>query len=127
VKSCVSILEENDQLDSVIPIVPDNDKHPFRAKSVDIGNRLTPWFNDKSGEITSTNRQDLPNNSFICHNFWVLRRDVIIKAHKDLSFGQKPWRFMGDTIFGYEYPYSHDIHSELDVKVINAIYNEVPH
>ena len=125
VKSCVDILKGNKHCDSVIPIIFDNDKHPFRAKSVNNQNYLTPWFKESSVNTKSTNRQALPKNSFICHNFWVLRRDVIIQSSKDFSIGQHPWRFMGDKIYGYQYPFSHDIHSELDVKIINSIFNEV--
>jgi CMP-N-acetylneuraminic acid synthetase len=122
VDECVQILRSDPGLDSVVPVILDNDKHPYRARRIGKDNILSDWMISSISSIQSTNRQDLPRNAFICHNFWVLRRDNIFAAASDSSFGVPPWRFMGNRPYGHEIPFSHDIHTKTDVALINTVF-----
>ena len=110
IDGCIRILADEPDVSAVVPVYSDNDHHPFRAKKLGPNGFLETFF-DFSGKSISTNRQDLENCFFLCHNFWVLNVEKSV-YRKD---GQQPWQFMGNRIKHYEVPSSIDVHSEEDL------------
>tara|TARA_Y100000768_G_scaffold380847_1_gene358602 strand:+ start:226 stop:918 length:693 start_codon:yes stop_codon:yes gene_type:complete len=98
---------------AVVPVVLDNDKHPLRSKKI-VKKYLNPFI--KTKKKVSSNRQDLENCYFLCHNFWVIRTDAIIQNN-----GLNPWNFMGSKVLPYLVPHSHDIHTEFDLKICKLL------
>ncbi len=112
INDCINILIKS-KATAVVPVVKDNDKHPFRAKKKQNG-ILLPFFNSK--KKVSSNRQDLEASYFLCHNFWVIRTKEILKNN-----GFPPWNFMGKKVIPYEVKRSHDIHNEFDMDICKLI------
>ncbi len=105
---CISMIKNNDEISAVVPVIQDNDHHPFRAKRLNEDGFLDTFVSlDKN---ISTNRQDLPPNYFLCHNFWVLNVKKCFNTN-----GQPPWDFMGDKVKPYVVDYSLDVHYEEDI------------
>ncbi len=109
IDECIKVLIKNKSLTGAVPVILDNDKNPFRAKK--IKNGIIQNFNKQKKRISS-NRQELPNSYFLCHNFWVLRRSAIINNN-----GLSPWNFMGKKVFPYVIKNSIDIHTEADLNL----------
>lgn len=109
IDECIKILKKNKKITSVVPVVKNNDHHPLRAKQVKNG-FLKSYLKIKEG--TSTNRQELDDNFFLCHNFWVIRTSEIIKNRGDL-----PWKFMGKNVAPYRVDNSIDIHEKADIQL----------
>ena len=86
------------------------DHHPYRAKRVNEQGFLQSFF-DFGDRAVSTNRQDLPTNYFLCHNFWVLHTKRALECLQ----GDPPWRFMGGTVKPYVMDEGVDVHSEEDI------------
>ena len=112
IQDCIKILIKN-KATAVVPVVKDNDKHPLRAKKTKKG-YLKPFINSK--KKISSNRQDLEDCYFLCHNFWVIRASAIIE-----NKGLNPWNFMGPKVIPYLVPHSHDIHTEFDLKICKLL------
>ena len=112
IQDCIKILIKK-KASAVVPVIKDNDKHPLRAKKVQ-KNYLNPFINSKKN--ISSNRQDLKSCYFLCHNFWVIRTKAIID-----NKGFNPWNFMGPKVLPYLVPYSHDIHTEFDLKICKLL------
>lgn len=112
IKDCIRILIKKNAT-AVVPVVKDNDKHPLRSKKI-TNNFLKPFLNSK--KKISTNRQDLENCFFICHNFWVIKTSAILKNN-----GYDPWNFMGKKTLPYIVKNSHDIHTKLDFNICKFI------
>lgn len=105
-------LLDNPNLSASVPVILEMDCHPFRAKRLRSDGCLDTWF-DFKGENISTNRQDLPQNYFLCHNFWTLNLKKSLFSEKE---GQQPWSFMGDNIKPIIVKESFDVHDEEDLK-----------
>ena len=110
---CIKILKKNKKTTAVVPAIINNDHNPYRAKSFN-GKYLTNFIKSKSK--ISSNRQDLPNSYFLCHNFWVLRTNEIIKSN-----GYPPWNFMGKFVMPYKIKKSIDIHNIDDFNLAKII------
>ncbi|MEN9306243.1 MAG: hypothetical protein RL173_175 [Fibrobacterota bacterium] len=110
IDSCIDLLERNPHATAVVPVCRDMDHHPYRAKTLAPDGSLVPFF-DFKGKTITTNRQDLPPNFFLCHNFWLIR----VKEGVYGSPGLPPWSFMGETVLPYEVDESFDIHDMHDV------------
>ena len=110
---CIKILKKNKKTTAVVPAIIDNDHNPYRAKSFN-GKYLKNFIKSKT-KIYS-NRQDLPNSYFLCHNFWVLRTSEIIKSN-----GYPPWNFMGKYVKPYKINKSIDIHNIDDFHLAKII------
>lgn len=95
IDDCIEAILEDQSLTAVVPVYPDSDHHPFRAKKINKKGLCEPFF-DFKGKKVSTNRQDLEPSYYLCHNFWVLRT-----SNFDTLDGQSPWKFMGDRIKPY--------------------------
>ena len=115
INDCISMLLKKN-LSAVVPVLQDNDKHPFRAKKIDKG-ILKPFIKIK--KKISTNRQQLKKSFYLCHNFWVIKTKEIMK-----NTGYQPWSFMGKQVAPYQIKISHDIHDDLDIKICEYILRE---
>ena len=116
IKKSISILKKNRKISSVVPVQANNDFHPLRAKRV-VGNRLRPYL--KNNKNISTNRQDLENNYFLCHNFWTIRTKEILKNN-----GYLPWKFMGKNCYPLIINNSVDIHDQKDLLLARFLINK---
>ena len=115
---CIDILLENPDATAAIPVQKNNDHHPLRAKKLDENGLLVPFVDaDEDFKNISSNRQDLPSNFFVCHNFWALN---LKNMKQDFSFGHPPWPFMGDKVMPYEVDYSIDVHNIEDLYLTEA-------
>jgi CMP-N-acetylneuraminic acid synthetase len=104
INNCIEILIKK-KATAVVPVVKNNDNHPYRAKKIKNG-YLRPFMN--IAKNVSTNRQNLQSCYFLAHNFWVIKTSNIF-----LNNGFLPWSFMGKKVVPYIINSSIDIH-ELD-------------
>ena len=110
IDACIEALANDPAATAVVPVCRDMDHHPFRAKTLGPDGSLVPFFNFE-GKTISSNRQDLPPNFFLCHNFWLIRVQEGIFGPPGLP----PWSFMGRKVLPYEVEESFDIHTMHDV------------
>lgn len=103
---------KNENISASVPVLLEMDSHPYRAKRLREDGCLDTWF-DFSQQRISTNRQDLPMNFVLCHNFWTLN---VSKSIYSESGGQQPWTFMGNNIKPIVVAESFDVHDEDDIK-----------
>ena len=96
---------------SIIPVLLEMDNHPYRSKRLREDGCLDTWF-DFRGKNISTNRQDLPMNFVLCHNFWTLKLKNSVYSS---VIGQQPWTFMGNNIKPIIVKESFDVHDEEDI------------
>jgi CMP-N,N'-diacetyllegionaminic acid synthase len=115
IDDCISIILDKPEVSSVVPVYREMDHHPYRAKRLDADGYLQTYF-DFTNQRISTNRQDLPPNYFLCHNFWVLNVQLSVFAQD----GQQPWTFLGKRIRPYVIERTVDLHKEQDVVEIEA-------
>lgn len=105
------ILHDN-TTSAAVPVLLEMDNHPFRSKRLREDGCLDTWF-DFRGKSISTNRQDLPMNFVLCHNFWTLNLKESIYSENE---GQQPWTFMGNKIKPIVVKESFDVHDEEDIR-----------
>ncbi len=110
IDDCLDIMFEDERVSAVVPVYKEMDHHPYRAKRVNEQGFLQSFF-DFGDRAVSTNRQDLPTNYFLCHNFWVLHTKRALECLQ----GDPPWRFMGGTVKPYVMDEGVDVHSEEDI------------
>ena len=113
ISDCINILKKNKKITAAAPVLIDNDHNPYRAKMFN-GKYLLNFI--KSKKKLSSNRQDLPNSYFFCHNFWVLRTKEIIRSN-----GYPPWNFMGKRVKPYKIKKSIDIHNMDDLNLAKIL------
>ena len=77
------MLINNRKATACVPVIENNDNHPFRAKRISKGKFLKSFF--KFNKKISSNRQDLEKNYFLCHNFWTIKTDSIFKKNGEFS------------------------------------------
>lgn len=111
IDDCVQALLDDCSLSSIVPVVRDQDKHPYRAKTLSSNGKLVSFFDFSEKKIPS-NRQQLPVCYFLCHNFWVMRID----NGKIFENGELPWKFLGGNVLPYEVDEAFDIHDMNDMK-----------
>lgn len=111
IEESIKNLLDNDKLSASCPVMKEQDHHPYRCKCLREDGCLGTWF-DFGDEKISTNRQDLPVNYVLCHNFWTLKlQNSIYSSEK----GQQPWTFMGNNIKPIVVEESFDIHDMDDI------------
>ena len=99
-------------LSASCPVLLEMDHHPYRSKRLREDGCLDTWF-DFNGKNISTNRQDLPMNFVLCHNFWTLNlKNSLYPGQR----GQQPWTFMGNNVKPIVIKESFDVHDEDDLK-----------
>ena len=110
INDCVKEIVSDSTISAVVPVVSDLDHHPYRAKKSGTNSFLEPFFDFGDREISS-NRQEIGDCFFLCHNFWVLNVKESIYGND----GQPPWKFMGPRVKPYEIDWSIDVHTEEDL------------
>ncbi len=108
ISQALKLLKSNPQATACVPVTKNNDHHPYRAKKIDNNNYLKSYFKFKKN--VSSNRQDLVENFFLCHNFWIIKTEAIIKNN-----GEAPWNFLGKKVLHLKIDYSVDIHDQKDI------------
>mgnify|MGYP004460241811 FL=1 len=112
IQESIDNLISNPELSASVPVLLEQDHHPYRCKCLREDGCLGTWFDFKGRDI-STNRQDLPMNFILCHNFWTL--NLKNSLYSDVA-GQQPWTFMGNNIKPIVVKESFDVHDEEDLK-----------
>lgn len=112
IQESIDNLISNPELSASVPVLLEQDHHPYRCKCLREDGCLGTWFDFKGRDI-STNRQDLPMNFVLCHNFWTL--NLRNSLYSDVA-GQQPWTFMGNNIKPIVVKESFDVHDEDDLK-----------
>jgi len=112
IKECINILKKNPNITAIVPVKKNNDNHPERAKKIN-NSFLNNFINKKN---ISSNRQDLENCYFLCHNFWVIKTNEIFK-----NDGLPPWSFMGKKVKPYIIKNSVDIHNTIDIEIAKIL------
>lgn len=112
IEESINNLLNNEELSASVPVLLEMDNHPYRSKRLRADGCLDTWFNFK-GKNISTNRQDLPMNFVLCHNFWTLRLEKSLYSKEE---GQQPWTFMGNNIKPIVVKESFDVHDEDDIR-----------
>lgn len=111
IRESINNLMKNSDLSASCPVLLEMDNHPYRSKRLRADGCLDTWF-DFKGQNISTNRQDLPMNFVLCHNFWTLNLKNSIYSK---TLGQQPWTFMGNNIKPIVVDESFDVHDEEDL------------
>lgn len=111
IQESIENLINNPELSASVPVLLEQDHHPYRCKCLREDGCLGTWFDFKNRDI-STNRQDLPMNFVLCHNFWTLNLKESLYSNVP---GQQPWTFMGNNIKPIVVKESFDVHDEEDI------------
>lgn len=111
IEESIDNLIKNPELSASVPVLLEMDNHPYRSKCLREDGCLGTWF-DFRGKNISTNRQDLPMNFVLCHNFWTLNLKNSLYSEKE---GQQPWAFMGNYVKPIIVKESFDVHDEDDI------------
>jgi len=109
IEDCINLIKKDKSLSAVVPVIQNNDHHPFRAKRIREDGLIDP-FVPLQGHDIAPNRQQLEPNYFLSHSFYVLRVKNCFKGN-----GQPPWNYMGDKVKPYIVNYSLDVHSKDDI------------
>ena len=112
IEESIDNLIKNPELSATVPVLLEMDNHPYRSKCLREDGCLGTWF-DFKGRNISTNRQDLPMNFVLCHNFWTLNLKNSLYSKEE---GQQPWSFMGNYVKPIIVKESFDVHDEEDIK-----------
>lgn len=112
IEESVQFILQNRKISAAVPVLLEMDNHPYRSKCLRDDGCLDTWF-DFKGKNISTNRQDLPVNYVLCHNFWTLNLSQSLFSKEE---GQQPWTFMGNNIKPIVVRESFDVHDEEDIK-----------
>jgi N-acylneuraminate cytidylyltransferase len=111
IEESITQLLKDEALSASVPVLLEMDNHPYRSKRLREDGCLDTWF-DFRGKNISTNRQDLPMNFVLCHNFWTLNLKNSLYSSTE---GQQPWTFMGSNIKPIVVKESFDVHDEDDI------------
>lgn len=112
IEESITQLLKDEALSASVPVLLEMDNHPYRSKRLREDGCLDTWF-DFRGKNISTNRQDLPLNFVLCHNFWTLNLKNSLYSSTE---GQQPWTFMGSNIKPIVVKESFDVHDEDDIR-----------
>ena len=112
IEESITQLLKDEALSASVPVLLEMDNHPYRSKRLREDGCLDTWF-DFRGKNISTNRQDLPMNFVLCHNFWTLNLKNSLYSSTE---GQQPWTFMGSNIKPIVVKESFDVHDEDDIR-----------
>lgn len=112
IEESIQYVLRDETISAAVPVLLEMDNHPYRSKRLREDGCLDTWF-DFNGQHVSTNRQDLPKNYVLCHNFWTLNLSESLYSNTP---GQLPWTFMGNKIKPIIVKESFDVHDEDDIK-----------
>ena len=116
IDGAISMLQSSPEASAVIPVIGDDDHHPFRGYWLDEKSQIEPVFNSFRGfGRPASNRQQLPRVVFPAHNFWALR---LREGALDVS-GDGPWPYFGRTPRALQLDVERvDIHTAGDIPVV---------
>jgi CMP-N,N'-diacetyllegionaminic acid synthase len=97
-------------LSAVVPVYEDQDHHPYRAKRIAKDGTVRSFL-DLGSQNISSNRQDLPDCYYVCHNFWTLNLARSVRN----GVGDPPWAFMGPNVAPIVVEESVDVHLQRDL------------
>lgn len=103
-------MKNDPTLSAVVPVYEDMDHHPFRAKRISAEGTLHTFL-DLGDKDVSSNRQDLPDCYYLCHNFWTLNLAHALQP----GTGEPPWSFMGPRVAPIPVDESVDVHLQRDL------------
>ncbi len=112
IEESIQYILKDAKVSAAVPVLQEMDNHPYRSKRLREDGCLDTWF-DFKGQHISTNRQDLPKNFVLCHNFWTLNLSESLYSEEP---GQVPWTFMGNNIKPIVVKESFDVHDEDDIR-----------
>ena len=112
IEESITQLLKDEALSASVPVLLEMDNHPYRSKRLREDGCLDTWF-DFRGKNISTNRQDLPMNFVLCHNFWTLNLKNSLYSSTE---GQQPWTFMGSNIKPIVVEESFDVNDDDDIR-----------
>lgn len=112
IEESIQYILKDAKVSAAVPVLLEMDNHPYRSKRLREDGCLDTWF-DFKGQHISTNRQDLPMNFVLCHNFWTLNLPESLYSEEP---GQVPWTFMGNNIKPIVVKESFDVHDEDDIR-----------
>lgn len=112
IEESIQYILKDAKVSAAVPVLLEMDNHPYRSKRLREDGCLDTWF-DFKGQHISTNRQDLPKNFVLCHNFWTLNLSESLYSEEP---GQVPWTFMGNNIKPIVVKESFDVHDEDDIR-----------
>lgn len=112
IEESIRYILKDSKVSAAVPVLLEMDNHPYRSKRLREDGCLDTWFDFKDQHI-STNRQDLPMNFVLCHNFWTL--NLSESLYSDVP-GQLPWTFMGNNIKPIVVKESFDVHDADDIR-----------
>ena len=112
IEESIQYILKDAKVSAAVPVLLEMDNHPYRSKRLREDGCLDTWF-DFKGQHISTNRQDLPKNFVLCHNFWTLNLSESLYSKEP---GQVPWTFMGNNIKPIVVKESFDVHDEDDIR-----------
>jgi CMP-N,N'-diacetyllegionaminic acid synthase len=115
IEDAINMIKNDNSISAVVPAYKEQDHHPYRAKKLSPEGDLVPYF-DFGDENISTNRQELDDNYFLCHNFWVLN----IAQSIDKLDGFKPWVFLGKKVKPIIVKGCFDVHTVEDLEKTEA-------
>lgn len=111
IEESLELITKRHELSAVVPVMEEMDHHPYRAKRLREDGCLDTWIDFRKKTI-STNRQDLPKNYVLCHNFWTIK----LENGELPKEGQQPWTFMGNNVFPIVVDESFDVHEPEDLE-----------
>jgi len=111
IDECLRVLDEREDVDSVMTVWEAADDHPFRALQVVDG--LVRPFPDQPRDIAS-DRQTYPKVYYYDQGVWALRKECVQTRE-----GPSPWWWMGKRCHPIvrEWVTGRDIHSFLDMSL----------
>ena len=112
IEESITQLLKDEALSASVPVLLEMDNHPYRSKRLREDGCLDTWF-DFRGKNISTNRQDLPMNFVLCHNFWTLNLKNSLYSSTEV---QQPRTFIGSNIKPIVVEESFDVHDEDDIR-----------
>ena len=89
---CLGILEERDELDSVMTVWEAADDHPLRAMQINDDGLVSTYGNDPRN--VSTERQSYTKAYYYDQGVWAFRKDCVQRRD-----GPNPWWWMGKRCF----------------------------
>lgn len=116
IERSIQFILDDPEVSAACPVEKDQDHHPFRAKKLRADGCLDTFF-DFTGQKISTNRQDLCDCFYLCHNFWTLNLHKTLYSDEQ---GQPPWTFMGNNIKPIEVHDCFDVHDMEDIRKTEA-------
>lgn len=117
IDECINIIEKDEKISAIVPVIEFNDHHPLRAKKLKKGFLKTYITGKKK---VPSNRQDLEKAFFLCHNFWLIKTAEIIKNN-----GEPPWNFMGKNVKPYVIKKHIDVHDWEDMLVAEYLIKNI--